>query len=655
MGATLKSLFVISFISCLFFLVTYVTKDLQSTGCLSYDNGLQVCAVSDMAKITKTGDIPLEDESFNLTTGPLSLQAAKNETISFQLLLKSAEQTPAPISEVMIEIDDLISSEQLKVNSVKNIKLFKAQYHWVEQGGYSWGPKSDVLDWPDNYPDALIPQSMDCRINNENKQITILDSFPVPQGKDENQSIWVDIYIPKDQAAGEYQTHINIQAAETTHRIPVTVKVWNVSLPDKPSIDAVGELYDTYVQEGIATDLSDPAWRDMAHCYQQMAHKHRMVFTERLWSKAGESLDAYNEAYDAILNGQLFTESMGYTGPGEGLPVSVWRTPWPQDFNARVKQPLEQQQINDYEYQAWKWQKNSRQNGWDQTEYFAYIFDEVDGATDEDDLGDVGQDYIGMVHTQMDRVQKAIDKATGDQSIDLIWTSHADAQVWDGIPNEDLKDSIRFWIPTASSANTEYYAERKNAGDKIWFYHSGHPAVGIHSINASGIEMRSWGVITARYNFDGHFMWALNLSNEEEPYRYPSYKNEDDRFGNGTMVYAGNKLDTIGLQAVPGPIPSMRLKAWRRGLQDAELIYLARQAGHEVEVNKLLEALIPNALSEGKDKASWSDKPEDWIQFRVSLLELASRPAEQCKYQIRKTKKRVLLSTLFLFTKKLYS
>ncbi len=623
MGTTIKSLFVIGFISCLFLLLSNIEHSTKNTACLSYNNGLEVCAVSDMAKITKNGNIPLEAQAFDLSTGSFTLDAARNETIAFQLLLKPTKKSLEAPSEVTIEIADLLGTEQTKIASDRHIKLFQAHYHWVEQGGYSWGPKSDVLDWPDHYPDALIPQSMECRVNAENKSIAIVDTFPVPQNKDENQSVWVDIYIPNDQRAGDYKTQITIQAGDSINRIPLTIKVWDVTLPDKPSIDAVGELYDTYLQEGAGTDLSRTAWQDMAHCYQQMAHKHRMVFIERLWSKAEEPLDAYNRVYDPILSGQLFSESMGYTGPGAGVPVSIWRTPWPQDFNARVKQPLLQNQINDYEYQAWKWKGNSQRMEWNETKYFAYIFDEVDGATDEDDLGDVGEDYIGMVHQQMDHVQKALDKGTGDQSIDLIWTSHADAQVWDGIPKEDLKDSIRFWIPTASSANTQYYADRKKQGDRTWFYHSGHPAIGIHSINASGIEMRSWGVITARYNFDGHFMWALNLSNEGEPYRYPSYKNDDDRFGNGTMVYAGNKLDTIGKKAVPGPIPSMRLKAWRRGLQDAELIFLAKQAGHEKEVDQMLKKIIPTALSEGKGKASWSDKPQDWFDFRTRLLELA--------------------------------
>lgn len=594
--------------------------------CLDTDHGFVVCAASDMAKITRDGAIKLEHQAYDLSRDQLTLDAARDETIAFQLLLKR-KNSRAP-SAVTITIGDLVTDQKKRLVSSENINLFRAHYHWVEHGGYAWGPESKVLPWPDFYPDALIPSSMAC-LGNTTK---IVDEFPLPEKAGENQSVWVDVYIPRDHAAGVYKTQISIRAADINVQIPISLNVWNVTLPDRPTIDAVGEIYDAYKLEGAGNDPGQKSWKAMAQCYQQLAHQHRMVFIERLTVKPDQeqAWKNYNDVFAPMLDGQLFSKAMGYTGPGEELPVAIWRTPWPQIYNARVRQPLTDQEINNVEVSAKKWREIVDQNHWDNSRFFAYIFDEVDGATDEDELGDVSDDYITMVHTQMDRVQKAIDKGMGDQSVDLIWTSHTDPQTWQGIPGEDLKDIIRLWSPSANSANVTYLADRKKAGSTIWFYHSGHPAVGIHSINASGIEMRSWGVITARYNFDGHFMWALNLGDEDQPYHYPSYKKTDDRFGNGTLVYPGNKLDTIGLKAVPGPIPSMRLKAWRRGLQDAELIFLARKAGYEKEVDQRLKKLIPDALSEGWAKASWSEDAEDWIEFHRWLLEKASvHPAHE--------------------------
>jgi len=69
----------------------------------------------------------------------------------------------------------------------------------------------------------------------------------------------------------------------------------------------------------------------------------------------------------------------------------------------------------------------------------------------------------------------------------------------------------------------------------------------------------------------------------------------------------------------------MRLKAWRRGLQDAELYYLAYERS-AAAAKALIEKQIPTALSEGSGRASWSSNSAHWIDFHKTLLKLASQP-----------------------------
>lgn len=615
----------------LFIAAVIALKGQVSRNCLATEHGISICAMSDMARVTRSGEIRLEHTAFAIADHGLSLNAARNDVIAFQLLIKRT-QAEAP-DKIAISLSDLnaVSPDQNKPSSVllaqANSQLFQAHYHWVEHGGYEWGPTSEVLPWPDFYPDALIPKTMQC---GDQKQ-TLFDQFTVPKKTGENQSIWVDWYIPRDQIAGEYRGNINLSVADQSLEIPLTITVYDVTLPDETTIDAVGEIYDPYKLEGIKTDLTDPEWQKMAHCYQQLAHQHRMIFIERLHvnNEDEKKWRGYREYADPILNGSLFSAENGYIGPGAGTPVTMWRTPWAQAYNARVEKPLAEARVEKYQQLAKKWQQEVDKNQWSKTEYFAYVFDEVDGATDEDELGDVPADYIEMVHTQMQRVQQAIDAGAGKRSIDLIWTSHTDPSTWAGIEKEDLAGITRLWSPSANSANVDYLQQRKELGETIWYYHAGHPSIGIHAVNAPGVEMRTWGLINARYGFDGHLMWAINLSDETEPYSYPSYKRDDDRFGNGTLVYPGYKLDTIGLKPVPGPIPSMRLKAWRQGLQDAELVNLLRTKDQNSFVNAKLKALIPNALSEGKKQASWSNDMNDGWDFRNELLRQLSKSDQE--------------------------
>jgi len=256
--------------------------------------------------------------------------------------------------------------------------------------------------------------------------------------------------------------------------------------------------------------------------------------------------------------------------------------------------------------------------------WFAYVFDEIDGPIHKD------QNYIAMTHQQMGLVQEAIDAGSTEKPIDLLWTSHSNPSVWAEGSAQDLRGKVRLWAPNAHAADPEFIAEQKAKGDRSWFYHSGPPSVGAHSVNASGVELRTWGVIAARYQVDGILMWAVNLGNDDKPFADPSYKPDDDRFGNGVLVYPGNALPKIGYEAAPGAIPSFRLKSWRRGLQDFELAQLAAQKAPE-ETQALLQRMVPRALADGRGKAAWSRDTENWVDFKMQLLQLASDqpPAQQ--------------------------
>ncbi len=595
----------------------FIIESNSSKACLSVDEELYVCAASDMAKLSNHGTVQLEHSSLAIEEHALQLEAARNEVIAFQLVLQN--RGGKTTRKVNLVAADFIS-EAGTITSVPNVNIYQAWYHYVDHGGYQWGPSSAVLEWPEYYPDALVPEKSVCA----GQEKRLFSSVSISPEKNSLQSVWLDLYIPKEKPAGLYNSTITLSTADgVTLQVPVELTLHNATLPDKPVIDAVGEVYRSYRLEGVGEDFRTADWRDMAHCYQTLAHQHRMIFIERTEVSDDEDWDAYDAIYGPILDGQLFSLENGYVGPGANTPVSIWRTPWPQDYDVKVESPLSDAELNNYVMKAREWTEHATNNGWSNTDYFAYVFDEVDGPDGNEAMTSARKTYLGMAHTQMRRVQEALDQGARDKSIDLMWTSHSDPFEWIGIDELDLSGITRFWVPNGAAASPAFLQRRRRLGERVWFYHNGHPAVGIHSINASGIEMRTWGVIGSRYGFDGQLMWAVNLGSDEQPFARPSYKDEDDRFGNGVMVYPGNQLEKIGFPASPGPIPSMRLKAWRRGLQDAELAELARQ-NNPKKVNDLLTKIIPKALADGEGEAAWSDDPADWIEFRRVLLTLAS-------------------------------
>ncbi len=591
-----------------------------SQACAALGNQLLVCAASDMARPTRRAAVVLEHPAFDLRDGVIRLEAARNETIAWQLIV----QTTAPVNDSLeVVAGEFIPADPNAAGRADiSQDLFLAHYLTVGDGGYTWGPPTTVLPYPADYPDALIPQYRPCQ-----PDVRLLDRFWLPSQPRQNQAVWLDAYVGKSTEPGQYAQTLTINSREATLQLRVELTIHGAVLPDRPTIDAVGELYAAYEVEGVGTDITHPQWQAIAHCYQQLAHRHRLVFMERFPKglQPGQA-DAYRQTFDPVLTGELFTPARGYRGPGQGEPVTVWRPPWPQQMDLKLDAPLPESRLRQYREQANQWQTMVRQAGWDRTRYFAYLFDEVDGPVVDGVAASEYEAYIAMAHQQMGRVQSALDAGATEDPIDLLWTSHSNPARWQNDPRLDLAGKVRVWAPNASAADPVYLQRRRQAGDSIWFYHSGHPAVGAHSINVSGIEMRTWGVIGARYGFTGQFMWAVNLGNAERPFEVPSYKDRDDRVGNGVMVYPGNqlvRLEHLGLWPAPGPLPSMRLKSWRRGLQDAELYFLAhaRNAG---AADKLIRQMVPVALAEADGQAAWPADPATWIEFRRALLRLAS-------------------------------
>ncbi len=571
-----------------------------------------------------------DHERYSLSDAHIQLTAARNETLGFQLLFSRARASvPRTVTLPRVEHHDSLIERH-----------YIAHYHPVHGGHYRWGPATAVLPDEGNRPDALVPRHHTCA--QDTKQTTTVggvtpaatryDELRLPKRIGDIQALWIELFIPSGTSPGIVQHVLEFEHGGDAFSIDVSIDIKPVSLPDKTRLTAIAELYRSYRLEGAGEDPSTDEWRRISHCYQQMAHAHRAVFIERVATTPdGAARDRWLDTVTPILNGELFTEANGYRGPGMATPPSTWRLPWPQQHDISVETPLPQTDVDDFHSLAQDWAPLIAERKWSDIHWFAYVFDEVDGPNDENTGFERREDYIASVHADMARVQLAFDSATdgvpGAPPIDLLWTSHTNPRVWLGEPELDLVGTIRLWAPNAHAADPELLGQRVAVGETAWFYHSGHPAVGGHVINVAGTDFRSWGLIAARYGMSGTFVWAANLGHDARPYAIPSYRPDDDRIGNGTLVYPGAALERIGFEASAGPVPSMRLKAWHRGLQDAELYYLARAVDVE-RADAIIEELIPLALAEavaeGLTSPTWPQAAAPWIDARDAWLQIAA-------------------------------
>ncbi len=94
----------------------------------------------------------------------------------------------------------------------------------------------------------------------------------------------------------------------------------------------------------------------------------------------------------------------------------------------------------------------------------------------------------------------------------------------------------------------------------------------------------------------------------------------DHQNGDGLLLYPGSQsgpgmLD-LGLE--DELIPSLKLKMIRRGLEDAELIAMAR-AKDRLRTEAIVDAIVPLALSEAKGAPSWPERGADFFEARKAL------------------------------------
>ena len=102
------------------------------------------------------------------------------------------------------------------------------------------------------------------------------------------------------------------------------------------------------------------------------------------------------------------------------------------------------------------------------------------------------------------------------------------------------------------------------------------------------------------------------------------------------MFYPGtDKVYPEESYGVAGPIASLRLKHWRRGLQDYEYLHAA-SAIDPARVKKIVSRVIPKVLWEvgvsditdptwNRADISWSTDPDDWEAARKELAEIIAR------------------------------
>jgi hypothetical protein len=593
----------------------------------------------------------------------LSLFGARNEVVAFNLVLEAPTTNATNVNVTLTELTGPDGSSIITrpasgndfFNTIgRNSELFYLRYLEIRglsvdlaYGGYDErhipercrrpydGEAGEGSGgWEDRpchnkpYPDIAVP-------------LEFHSPFTIPAGT--NQSIWGDIHIPKAVPAGDYSGIITIaEDGVLSWRIPIHLHVRDFTLPDLPNARTMvcygwEEANDRYFGQDNAWPSAGTALYaqalELADRHFQLAHRHKISLID----EGDIEPEQMAEAWLDRLSGELFTPARGYDGIGVGVGNNVYSIGT---------------------YGSWPWQDGAEADMWvnsdawvnwfdarpfaTPTEYFLYLIDESD-------------DY-----PQIEQWAQWLDSnpGPGRRLMSMATIDVADAA--EHTPSLDIAAfGSDFGMTDPYQAAADLFVSDPDR--RFYVYNGSRPATGSFATEDDGVALRQLAWVHYKKEVDRWFYWAasyyinyqcygyddpraqVNLFQQAQTYGCHEHDDYDDNAlgetgwnyfnGDGVLFYPGTDTrypeESYG---VMGPFASLRLKHWRRGIQDVDYLTLAAEVDPE-RTAEIVDELVPQALweygvSDPEDPTwvrtdvSWSTDPDVWEAARAELADI---------------------------------
>lgn len=488
-----------------------------------------------------------------------AMQAARNEWEPFIVLIRDDQD----LTNVNVEVTEFTGPGE----PITLIEPYRAAYVPVPVEKISHMPPD-----PRNagyWPDGLIP-FVDHYVGETRA------GAPFALEANFTQMIFVDVFVPEDQAPGLYEATVTVTAdgrADWTGT--VTLEVWDFALPNGISLASnygwsLGTVYSWHQAHGGVTDIDTLNQR-----YLEEFARHRMSLQNwntrnpgYTWNDAAQTFDWDWTDFDAVdgpmLDGTFYTPGYKFTGynlPGApgGCPPTVDPTVWEREYWAG-------------------WAQHFREKGWNDV-LFYYLPDEP-----RPDMYPALRDLAARLHTADEDLQPMVTEQFEEGLA-------GDVDIW--CPDEPLfSDSMPF------PPFPEVYEERRELeGETTWWYNCVSAVMFLdyanHSVDANSNYMRIWTWLTRRYHFTGilfwHTVYVITQWNDpwESMYASPFFQ------GDGSVIYPGT-VDRIGGVA-DIPIASLRMKYLREAMEDYEYFHILDLRGENAWVDDVTRTVAPKS------------------------------------------------------------
>ena len=560
-----------------------------------------VWAVNDSEKIARD-DLANPNKSGNSAWdgSRIHLFGARNEVLAFQVIVESGV---GGIQQLSLSLPALTSTSGLSSIAYtapggdpsqyagRAIQIFSENYLYIpgpSSATWIYDAKSPsaptgIVGWK---PVQLVPEN--ARIGR--------GGFPLTVAARQNQGIWIEIYTGKDLPAGMYEGTVQVSADGAVIGVPVELELFDFTLPDRNSMNAM------FYYESSQPELYQGLNLDDA--YHRFAHRNRVEFVDAYDAAAAR-------AAQGRFDGSAFTSATGYEGPGEATgniilpatfygpgtafdaPASAWSTSdqWMTFLDGFLQQAIT----------------------------FVYLPDEP--ATDQ-------YPYIRTISSNIKS-----DPGIG-KNLPLFVTKQ-----W--VP--ELDGAIDIWCAAPSEYVIGTAIAERAKGHRYWTYNGGRPFAPAIVIDSPATDPRAMIWACFKHGIETYFYWHADqwLHNSQKPTNrlqnvWLNPITFDTRgtpggafaYGDGVLMYPGTDVQFPDQdRGIAGPVSTIQLANFRRGLQDHLYLSMGRQLGLGVLVDEMVGTLVPRVFSDTYTSApvSFSQTGNDYEDARYRL---ASRIAD---------------------------
>jgi hypothetical protein len=377
------------------------------------------------------------------------------------------------------------------------------------------------------------------------------------------------------------------------------LELFDFTLPDQNSMQAM--VYYESLQPKLYQG------RDLDAAFHRFAHRQRI-----------ELVHGYDraelEAVRARFDGTDFSRSRGYEGPGENVGNQII----PRTFYGPGK-------LFDERTSAWR----------EADSWVTFLHENFPDAITFLHLPDEpGPSQYKYIRQLADNIHS---NPGPGKTLPTFVTKHY---------VKELDGAIDIWDTGPLGYDIKRAEEERRRGHKYWIYNGGRPAAGAIVIEAPATDPRATIWACFKHGVDNYFYWHGvhwqhnrqkvgerkqnvwanpitfdNRGQPNKPLHDQGYIN-----GDGVLIYPGeDKLHPEQDRGIPGPISTIQLANFRRGLQDHQYLTLARRLKLDTLVDEVLQSVVPRVFSESGPAVGFSEAGNDYERARYKLAQAIAK------------------------------